>query len=152
MNNRINYERVRKIKNVIYTLIILLFLVPAILLIVLGIQMMNYLEPIRTIIAQHESAQAATPPPAAIAPTPVQQIEQPAQAPPEQFPVPPALEPDAPELLDPIAALPDEYGGENGEVAGQASADRQPAAGGGAPGTATGMPVEVGIPRTGLPG
>ena len=61
MNNHINYSRVRRIKSVIYTVIVLLFLVPAVLLIVLGVQMIQYLGPIREIIAQNQLSQAGLP-------------------------------------------------------------------------------------------
>lgn len=61
MNNHINYSRVRRIKSVIYAVIVLLFLVPAVLLIVLGAQMIQYLGPIREIIAQNQLSQAGPP-------------------------------------------------------------------------------------------
>ena len=169
MNSRINYERVRKIKSVIYTFIILLFLVPAVLLIVLGVQMVAYIGPMRTIIAQHESAQAATPAPAPEAPAapPAPEIQPGGTEvlePEDLFPVPPALEADnlaepgettEPELLGQITTLPAptlEGEDENSEIAGQTAAT-PPAQDSPAPatGTATGRPVDVGIPHTGLP-
>ena len=61
MSNHINYTRVRRIKNAVYAFIVLLFLVPAILLIILGVQMIQYLGPMRSIIAQGEAPQAAGP-------------------------------------------------------------------------------------------
>jgi len=158
MNPRINYERVRKIKNVIYTFIytfiILLVLVPAIMLIVLGVQVMGYIGPIRSLIDQHEAGQAATPvpltPPAPAAPAaPTPQPPPPPQQSAELFPVPPILEPDDPDTLGQIAALP-EPALEDDEIAGQLGAP-PPGQGGGTLGTATGMPVDVGIPQTGLP-
>ncbi len=85
----INQTRVRRIKNMIYFLIVMLFLVPAILLIVLGVRMLRSMSAIDEkileldqIIQEHslEGAQAY-PPPA------------PADTPPEsQYPVPQAAD------------------------------------------------------------
>lgn len=54
----INQERVRRIKNAIYIFITLLFLVPAILLIVLGVKMVRYIPELERLIEENTRIQA----------------------------------------------------------------------------------------------
>jgi len=55
VNNQINYTRVRRIKKAIYAFIVLLFLVPATLLIILGVQTIGFF------FNQNQMAQTVSP-------------------------------------------------------------------------------------------
>lgn len=163
MSTRINYARVRRIRSVIYTFLVLLALVPTILAIIFGVQVLSY----RSIVGQYEPSQAGAPPgpPALQGPTEESPL----------FPVPPGsagpgqptdpgepdiLEPENPFLLGGLEDLPAPQ--LEGEGAGQppvagaappvAVQPQQPepapgGTGGGVPIPATGVP----IPNTGLP-
>jgi len=151
MNNQINYSRVRRIKNAIYTIIILLFLVPAIMLIVLGVQMIRFAGPIRTILEHSEIVLAGAAGAGEPAASPVQ-----AEPPLDLFPVPPGLgepveEPvqmEEPDLSQQLAQHPEPQQ----EPASMGAGGGTPAVAGGINPTGTGSPeTNVMIPDTGLP-